>query len=476
MQDIGTDEKETKTRGELLKESLFYEGKNLAAELDDGEIAQADSYCEDYKAFLRQAKTEREAVEYMRTLAREHGFEEFDKSVKYERGAKIFKVNRGKAIILAVMGSRPLSDGVHLTAAHIDSPRLDLKQNPLYEDTELAFFKTHYYGGIKKYQWTTIPLALHGVALRADGTRVEVRLGEDEGDPQFCVTDLLPHLAKDQMKKPMAEAVPGESLNVIIGGRQFRDDKASELVKLEAMRLINEKYGLTEADFISAELTMVPAVKPVDIGFDRGLIGAYGHDDKVCAYPAATALFDCEAPEFTSVCVLTDKEEIGSEGNTGLNSSYVAYFIADLARPHGLEGRDVLCATKCLSADVNAAFDPNYPDVLEKRNSSFVNRGVVLSKFTGHGGKYDTNDASAEFTASVIRLFDDRGVVWQMGELGKVDQGGGGTVAKYIAGLDADVIDVGVPVLSMHAPFEIVSKLDVYETYQAMLEFYRSRL
>lgn len=474
--DTEKNQTEEKSRGELLKEKLFYESTNLAKELDDGEIAQSDSYCEDYKAFMAAAKTEREAVNAVRSMAEERGFRPFDKREKYETGAKIYKVNRGKAIILAVVGEKPLDEGVHITAAHIDSPRLDLKQNPLYEDTDIAFFKTHYYGGIKKYQWTTIPLALHGVIFRADGTKVEVRVGEDEGDPQFCVTDLLPHLAKEQMKKTMAEAVEGENLNVIIGGRPFRDDKASELVKLGILNLLNEKYGITEADFLSAELTMVPAAKPVDIGFDRAFIGAYGHDDKVCAYPAATALLDCGVPEYTSVCVLTDKEEIGSEGNTGLNSSYVEYFIADLARPHGFEGRDVLSNSKCLSADVNAAFDPIYPNVLEKRNASYVNRGVVLSKFTGHGGKYDTNDASAEFTASVIRLFDDRGVAWQMGELGKVDEGGGGTVAKYIASLDVDVIDVGVPVLSMHAPFEVVSKLDVYATYRAMLEFYKSKL
>ena len=467
-------ENDKKSPAELLKEQLFYQSKNAGILYSDEEIGEAGRFCEGYKQFLGASKTEREAVASAVQAAEKAGFTPFDKTVKYEKGSKIYAVNRGKAVILAIVGERPLGEGVHITAAHIDSPRLDLKQNPLFEDEELAQFRTHYYGGIKKYQWMTIPLALHGVIHRKDGTRITVALGEQEGEPQFCVTDLLPHLAKDQMKKPMLEAVSAENMNVMVGSLPFRDDKGSELVKLAIMRLLNEKYGITEADFLSAELTMVPVYKPVDIGFDRSLIGAYGHDDKVCAYPALQALLDCGVPQTTAVCVLTDKEEIGSEGNTGLKSSYFPYFIADLARPWGLAGRDVLCRSRCLSADVNAAFDPNYPDVMEKRNAAFVSRGVVLSKFTGHGGKYDTNDASAEFTRRVTSLLDEKGVQWQMGELGKVDAGGGGTVAKYIADLDVDVIDVGVPVLSMHAPFELVSKLDVYTTYRAFLEFYRA--
>jgi aspartyl aminopeptidase len=472
MENNKTNEDEKKSKGELLKKALFFEGKNTGKEFSDENISKAFEYCTHYKRFLDQAKTEREVVVFSETEAKAHGFIPFDKTKKYEKGDKIYYVNRCKAIILAVIGSRPLCDGVHMTASHIDSPRLDLKQNPLYEEAQLVQFKTHYYGGIKKYQWTAIPLALHGVIIKKDGTKLTIRLGEDEGDPQFCVTDLLPHLAKDQMKKTMTEAVTGESLNVLVGSLPFRDDKASELVKINILNLLNEKYGITEADFLSAELTMVPAFKAADIGFDRGLIGAYGHDDRVCAYPALTALFDCGVPEYTCVCVLADKEETGSEGNTGLQSAFVKYFIADLARQHGLAGRDVLSHSKCLSADVNAAYDPNFPEVLEKRNAAYINYGVVISKFTGHGGKSDTNDASAEFTAEVIRLFDGKNVAWQMGELGKVDQGGGGTVAKYVADLDVDVIDVGVPVLSMHAPFEVVSKLDVYTTYRAMLAFY----
>ena len=468
-------ESDKKSPAELLKEQLFFRSKNAGILYTDEEIGAAGHFCEGYKQFLGASKTEREAVTSAVAAAEKAGFRPFDKTVKYPAGSKVYAVNRGKALILAVVGERPLGEGVHITAAHIDSPRLDLKQNPLFEDEELAQFKTHYYGGIKKYQWMTIPLAFHGVIFRRDGTRLTITLGEQEGEPQFCVTDLLPHLAKDQMKKPMVEAISAESMNVTVGSLPFRDDKASELVKLNILRLLNEKYGIVEADFLSAELTMVPVYKPVDIGFDRSLIGAYGHDDKVCAYPAMQALLDCGIPRTTAVCVLTDKEEIGSEGNTGLQSAYFPYFIADLARPYGLEGRDVLCRSKCLSADVNAAFDPSFPDVLEKRNASFLSRGVVLSKFTGHGGKYDTNDASAEFTHKVTSLFDEKGVQWQMGELGKVDAGGGGTVAKYIAALDVDVIDVGVPVLSMHAPFELVSKLDVYTTYRAFMEFYRAQ-
>lgn len=465
---------EEKSQAKCLKEQLLMEPKNGGLVLSDEEISKASAFCDGYKTFLNQAKTEREAVTFAVAQAVEHGFKPFDKAKKYKNGDKVYYNNRGKAVILAVIGSKPLGEGVRIAASHIDSPRLDLKQRPLYEETQIAEFKTHYYGGIKKYQWTTIPLALHGVISKKDGTTITVRLGEDENDPQFCVTDLLPHLDKAQGKKTMSEALNGEQLNVIIGSLPFRDDKESELVKLAVIKILNEKYGIVESDFLSAELTMVPAYKAADIGFDRSLIGAYGHDDRVCAYPALMSLFDCDAPETTGVCVLTDKEEIGSEGNTGLISSYLKYFIADLARPYGLMGRDVLSKSKCLSADVTAAFDPTYPDVMEKNNAAYLNYGVGVCKYTGHGGKYDTNDASAEYTGWVRNLLDSKNVMWQLVELGKVDQGGGGTVAKYIAQLDVDTIDVGVPVLSMHAPFEVVAKLDVYAAYRAFYEFYKA--
>jgi len=465
---------EEKSKAKLLKEELLMDPKNGGIVLTDKEISKAFAYCDEYKNFLNNAKTEREAVTYAMTAAEKNGFKPFDKAKKYHKGDKVFYNNRGKSIILAVIGSKPLDEGVHIAASHIDSPRLDLKQRPLYEEAQIAEFKTHYYGGIKKYQWTAIPLALHGVIAKSDGTTITVNLGEDENDPQFCVTDLLPHLDKAQGKKTMSEAFTGEQLNVIIGSLPFRDDKESELVKLNIIKILNEKYGITESDFLSAELTMVPAFKAVDIGFDRSLIGSYGHDDRVCAYPALTSLFDLKVPEITSICVLADKEEIGSEGNTGLISAFLKYFIADLARPYGLMGRDVLSASKCLSADVTAAFDPTYPDVMEKRNAAYLNYGVAVSKYTGHGGKYDTSDASAEYTAWVRNLLDSNNIMWQYAELGKVDQGGGGTVAKYIAQLDVDTIDVGVPVLSMHAPFEIVAKLDVYAAYKAFFEFYKA--
>ena len=460
------------TRAEQLKKELFMKPVNAAKACADGQIKEADNFCEGYMSFLDAAKTEREAVEEAVELARANGFIEFRKGEKYAPGERVYYNNRGKSLILAVIGKRDLAEGVHITAAHIDSPRLDLKPNPLYEDSELAYFKTHYYGGIKKYQWTVTPLSLHGVIVKKDGQTVKVKVGEDDGDPKFVITDLLPHLAANQMKSTMAEGVKGENLNVLIGSRPFDDTDAAENVKLNIMNILFEKYGIKEADFLSAELEVVPAFRACDIGFDRSMIGAYGHDDRVCAYPALMALIDAEAPEHTAVCVLADKEEIGSVGNTGLDSSFLNYFICDLAEASGLDGRDVLTRSKCLSADVNAAFDPIYAEVSEKRNASFVNRGVVITKYTGSRGKGGTSDASAEFMAEVRAMLDGNHVVWQTGELGKVDEGGGGTVAKYIAGLNVDTVDLGVPVLSMHAPFEVVSKLDVYMTYKACFAFY----
>ena len=460
------------TRAEQLKKELFMKPVNAAKACADGQIKEADNFCEGYMSFLDAAKTEREAVEEAVELARANGFIEFRKGEKYAPGERVYYNNRGKSLILAVIGRKDLSEGVHITAAHIDSPRLDLKPNPLYEDSELAYFKTHYYGGIKKYQWTVTPLSLHGVIVKKDGETVKVKVGEDDGDPKFVITDLLPHLAANQMKSTMAEGVKGENLNVLIGSRPFDDTDAAENVKLNIMNILFEKYGINEADFLSAELEVVPAFKACDIGFDRSMIGAYGHDDRVCAYPALMALIDAEAPEHTAVCVLADKEEIGSVGNTGLDSSFLNYFICDLAEASGLDGRDVLTRSKCLSADVNAAFDPIYAEVSEKRNASYVNRGVVITKYTGSRGKGGTSDASAEFMAEVRAMLDGNHVVWQTGELGKVDEGGGGTVARYVAGLNVDTVDLGVPVLSMHAPFEVVSKLDVYMTYKACFAFY----
>ena len=464
-----------KTEAELLKEKLCYEPKHASKILDDKIIKKADKFACGYVDFMNSAKTEREVAAFMKAEAEAHGFVEFDKTKKYKAGDKVYRINREKCILLCVFGKKDIGEGVKIAAAHIDSPRLDLKPNPVFEADEIAYFKTHYYGGIKKYQWTTIPLSLHGVIVKRNGEKVIVNIGEDENDPKFVITDLLPHLGKEQMKRPLAEAIKGEELNILIGSRPFKDDKGSELVKLNILKLLNEKYGIVESDFLSAELELVPASKASDIGFDRSMVGAYGHDDKVCAYPAAQAIFDIKDPEYTVVTVLTDKEEIGSDGNTGLNSSYFKYFIYDLAEMGGKKGRDVLSKSECLSADVNAAFDPTFPDVMEKKNASYINKGVVITKYTGAGGKYDTSDASAEFMGKIRSLLDSNDIVWQIGELGKVDAGGGGTVAMYIANLNVDVVDLGVPVLSMHSPYEVIAKVDLYMAYEAFCKFFKMK-
>lgn len=462
-----------KSEAALLKEKLCYQPKNAGELLSDSDWEDALLFSEGYKKFLDMAKTEREAVEITVSMAREKGFKAFDPAKKYEAGDRVFLNNRGKAMILCTVGKKPLSEGVRIIASHIDSPRLDLKPRPLYEETQLAMFKTHYYGGIKKYQWTVIPLALHGVIVLSDGQRVAVTVGEDEGDPVFTITDLLPHLATEQMQRKATEVVKGESLNVLVGGRMFKDDKESERVKLNVLRILNEKYGIIEADFLSAELTMVPAYKASDVGFDRSFVGAYGQDDRVCAYTSIMAALKAEKPEYTMVTVLADKEEIGSEGNSGLKSKFLQYFIEDLAAPHALAGRTVLSKSSCLSADVNAAYDPTYGEVNEKNNACYANYGVVVTKYTGARGKSSTNDASAEFMGQIRTMLDEEKVQWQTGELGKVDAGGGGTVAMYVAALNVDVVDIGVPVLSMHAPFEVVAKNDVYQTYRAFMAFHK---
>lgn len=454
-----------------LRKKLFAEKKHGFLRMNDEEIEKCDSFCEKYKKFLDKAKTEREAVTTAIEMLKDKGFKEYKTGMKLKEGDKIYRNNRGKAVLIAVIGSEPIETGVRICAAHIDSPRLDLKQNPIYEDNDVALFKTHYYGGLKKYQWTTIPLSLHGVIVKSDGSEVTVSIGEEENDPVFCVTDLLPHLATEQMKRNLAQAIKGEELNIVIGSRPFKDDDASGAVKLNILNILFEKYGITESDFISAELEAVPAFKAKDIGFDRSMIGSYGHDDRVCAYTAFAATLDSKKPKHTVVTVLTDKEETGSDGNTGLCSAYLKYFISDLAECFGTNGRTVLSASECLSADVNAAFDPTFPEVNEKNNCAYINNGVCVTKYTGARGKSGTSDASAEFVGRVRNLLDKKGVVWQTGELGKVDGGGGGTVAAYIANLNVDTIDVGVPVLSMHAPYEIVSKIDVYMAYKAFSVF-----
>ena len=467
---------EKKNAGDPRREAILYRPKNGWDRISAAQEGELKRYCEDYKKFLDNSMTEREAVDSAIAMAEAKGFKPFVRGMELKAGDKVYRSNRNKAIMLAVVGSQPLDQGANICAAHIDAPRLDLKPNPLYEDAELAFFKTHYYGGIRKYQWVTIPLELHGVVALKDGSTVKVVVGPAAGDPIFTIDDLLPHLGAEQSKKPLSEAISGESLNLLIGSRPFADDEGSDRVKLAVMDILNQKYGIVEEDFISAELEVVPAFRASDVGFDRSLIGAYGHDDRVCGYAALAGLLDLEeVPAKTAVCMLADKEEIGSEGVSGMQSAAFDTFMSDLCDGQKVKLKACYEKSFCLSADVTAAFDPNFPEVYEKRNSARINYGIGLSKYTGARGKSGSSDASAEVVAKVRATLDDAEVVWQMAELGKVDAGGGGTVACYMANRDIDTLDAGVPVLSMHAPFETVSKLDCYMTYAAMKAVYRSK-
>lgn len=464
--------KKEMTEGKKLEEQLLWKFPHIAKEAPD-QIAQAAEFCEGYKEFLDKGKTERECVAAAKKLLKKAGYEKLDVTKTYKPGDKVYQVNRNKAITITTFGKQPVSEGVRINGAHIDSPRLDLKPNPLYEKSDIAYFKTHYYGGIRKYQWGTVPLAMHGVVMKKSGERVDICIGEEAGDPVFCVSDLLPHLAAKQNERKLAEGLKGEELNIIVGSVPFIDDEVKEPVKLMAMKLLNEKYGITEADFFRAEIEMVPAQKAADVGLDRSLIGSYGQDDRVCAYTALMAEIMTEHPTYTTVTILTDKEEIGSEGNTGLNSDYVKHYLEYLAEMEGVNPKEVFKNSLCLSSDVNAAYDPTFSDVFEANNSSYINKGCVLTKYTGARGKSGSNDASAETMAKVIGIMEAEGVYWQAGELGAVDQGGGGTIAKYVAHMNIDVVDLGVPIISMHSPFELASKLDIYNTYKAFLAFYK---
>jgi len=458
---------EKKSQAKELQEKLFYKRKHAGLTMKEEDMKKSDAYNEDYKDFMSKSKIEREFAHNAIERAKAKGFKEYTPGMGLKKGDKIYVNNRNKAVLLAIIGEEPVKEGVHIVAAHMDSPRLDLKQVPLYEDTEIALFKTHYYGGIKKYQWSVMPLALHGVIYRKDGTVVNVTIGEDEKDPVFIVTDLLPHLSQEQNKRSLPEGIKGEELNVLIGSLPFRDDEASERVKLNIIKLLNEKYGIIEEDFLSAELEVVPAFKPRDVGLDRSFVGAYGQDDKVCSFATLRAILDIDhIPGKTAIACLADKEEIGSEGNTGLQSSFLKYFVYDLAEEFGCKGRHVLSKSECLSADVTVGVDPTFSDVTEKRNACYMNCGVGICKYTGARGKSGSNDAHAEFTGRIRTLMDKHGVVWQTGELGRVDLGGGGTVAAFIADLDVNTIDVGVPILCMHAPFELSAKLDNYNAYR----------
>ena len=448
--------------------ALLYQPKNGYDRLSAEDAAAMNAYCEAYKNFLDRSKTERECVFTAIDEAKKRGFHEYVPGEKLSPGDKIWFANRGKAIMLAVIGKKPLSAGANIGAAHTDAPRLDLKPSPLYEDAELAYLKTHHYGGIRTYQWVTIPLELHGKVVKGDGSEVFVKIGDRPEEPQLIINDLLPHLGREQGKKPLNEAIPSETLNILIGSRPLSDDDGSDRVKLQVMQLLHEKYGITEEDLPSAELEAVPAMNARDIGLDRSLIGSYGHDDRVCAYAELAALFDCGDVEKTAICIFADKEEIGSEGVSGMQSEAFEWFLGDLCKTQGVDLRDCLANSFCLSADVTAAYDPNFSEVFEKRNSAYLNYGIGLCKYTGSGGKSGASDASAEVVGKVRNLFNRNGVFWQLCELGKTGAGGGGTVAKYMANRNIDTLDAGVPVLSMHAPYETVAKLDCYMTYKGV--------
>lgn len=463
---------EEKTAGKMLEEQLTWKFPHIAKDAP-AEVDKAAEFCEGYKTFLDEGKTERECVTAAVKMLQAAGYQELDVKASYKPGDKVYQVNRGKALLITTFGEKPMSEGVRINGAHIDSPRLDLKPNPLYEKNDIAYFKTHYYGGIRKYQWATVPLAMHGVVVKKNGEKVNICIGEKAGDPVFCISDLLPHLAAKQNERKLSEGIRGEEMNIIVGSVPYTDDEVKEPVKLLALKLLNEKYGITEADFFRAEIEMVPAQKAADVGLDRSLVGAYGQDDRVCAYTALMAEIEAVNPPYTTITVLVDKEEIGSEGNTGMNSHFFSHYLEYLAQMQGVDPKDVYRNSMCLSADVNAAYDPTFADVFEANNSSCINKGCVLTKYTGARGKSGASDASAETMAKVIAIMEENGVYWQAGELGAVDQGGGGTIAKFVAHLNIDVVDLGVPIVSMHAPFELASKLDVYNTYKAFQAFYR---
>ncbi len=460
-----------KSAGQKKYEELSYQKKNYFEGANEEERKAIYAYSEGYKRYLDAAKTEREACSVSVKMAQEKGFTPYEMGDKLQRGDKKYFINRDKSVVLFRIGTRNLEeDGVRIMAAHVDAPRVDIKQNPLYEEGNMAFFKTHYYGGIKKYQWTAIPLALHGAVVLKDGSKVELCVGEEENEPIFYINDLLPHLGREQMSSAANKVIEGEQLNVLVGGLPYADADVKKKIKLTVLSVLNEKYGICEEDFLSAELSAVPAFPARDVGFDRALIGSYGHDDRVCAYPALTAILDGES-EHTVVCMLVDKEEIGSEGTTGIQCAVYSDLMEEICLAFGANYRKVRSKSRCLSADVTAAYDPNFAAVYDKRNAAHLSCGACMNKFTGSGGKSASNDASAEFVGEIRRAFARDNVVWQTGELGKVDAGGGGTVAKYIAKLNIDTVDLGVPVISMHAPYEVVSKADVYSTYRAFLSF-----
>lgn len=461
-----------------LFDSLAYKNENAYLKMTDKEKEEMYALCDSYRVFLDKGKTERECVKEAIKIAESSGFKNIECVKSLKAGDKVYFVNRNKNILMAVIGTSDIREGINIVGAHIDSPRLDLKQNPLYESTDMALLKTHYYGGVKKYQWPTTPLAIHGVIYNTLGEKIEITIGEEEDDPVFVITDLLPHLAKDQMSKKMTEGIEGESLNVLIGGMPIEAEDVKEKVKFSILKLLNSRYKINEKSFISAEIEIVPAQKAKNVGLDESFVGAYGQDDRVCAYTTIRAISELDAPKHTAVAILVDKEEIGSNGNTGAKSAFMTMAIAQLIeKVNGscslTDLNKTIEKSLCMSSDVSAAVDPNYPGVNEPNNASYAGYGVSIMKYTGSRGKYDSSDASAEFVHQIGKIMDDDGVIWQTGELGKVDQGGGGTIAQYVAELNMDVIDCGVPVLSMHSPFEVVAKSDVYMAYRAYRAFYK---
>ncbi|MCR5146730.1 MAG: aminopeptidase [Clostridia bacterium] len=461
-----------------LKEKLFNQKKNGWEGLTEKQRNEIFNYCNGYMGFLNKGKTEREIVKTSREMAEKAGFKDINTKKDLKPGDKIYYINRDKNIYLAVIGKEPIENGMHIIGSHADSPRLDLKPNPVYEDGEFAYLKTHYYGGIKKYQWTTIPLAIHGVIVKANGEKIEICIGEDEIDPIFTITDLLPHLAQEQMERKLKEGVKGEDLNLLIGSIPYNDADVSEKVKLNILNILNEKYGITEIDFLSSEIELVPAFKARTLGFDNSMVAAYGQDDKICVYTSLTAILEIENPKNTAICMIVDKEEIGSMGNTGMESHVFDTFISEILNKMNINKPNLLdkvfVNSKMLSADVDAGFDPIYASASEKNNSAFLGRGVGVNKYTGARGKSGASDANAEFVAWIRNLLETNKISYQISELGKVDLGGGGTIAYILANKGMDVIDCGVPVLSMHAPFEVTSKFDVYSAHKMYKAFFEN--
>lgn len=459
-----------------LQEKLFNQKKNGWIEIKDEEKNDIFSYCDKYMKFLNNGKTEREIIRESKKIAEEKGFKNINEYNNLKVGDKVYYINRGKSMYLAIIGKEPIENGLNIIGAHADSPRLDLKPNPLYEDNGFAYLKTHYYGGIKKYQWTTIPLAIHGVIVKANGEKIEICIGEDEKDPIFTITDLLPHLAQEQMEKKLKEGITGENLNLLIGSIPFDSDDITEKVKLNILNILNKRYGITELDLLSSEIELVPAFKARSMGLDESLIAAYGQDDKICVYTSLTALMEINNPTKTAICIISDKEEIGSMGNTGMESNVFNTFISEILNKLNINKPNlidkVFCNSKMLSADVDAGFDPIYASVSEKNNASYLGRGIGLNKYTGARGKSGASDANAEFVALIRNIFEKNDIKYQVAELGRVDLGGGGTIAYILANKGMDVIDCGVPVLSMHAPYEVTSKFDAYEAYKGYMAFW----